>query len=58
MINYHYYRLLTVVPLFAIGAVIASMITSTQFATAEHFESLFNGRDLEGGQPKMGPSQA
>jgi len=55
MSNYHPSRLLTIVPLFAMGAVIASMIASTQFASAEHFESLFNGRDLEGweGDPSL-----
>jgi len=42
------YRLLTIARLFAIGTVIALMVTLTQFAYAEHFESLFNGRDLAG----------
>jgi len=49
--NYNYFRLLTMVPLFAMG----TMIALTQVANAEHFESLFNGRDLEGweGDPSI-----
>ncbi len=45
------YRLLTIVSLFAI----AQMAASTEFAQAQHFESLFNGRDLQGwdGDPSI-----
>jgi len=49
--NHNFYRLLTIFPLLAIGLV----TTSGRFAEAQVFESLHNGRDLEGwdGDPNI-----
>jgi len=51
MINHNYYRLLTILSLIAIGFV----TTSDRIACAEGFESIHNGRDLEGwdGDPSI-----
>jgi len=49
--NHHFYRLLTIFPLIAIGLV----ATSNRRVEAQVFESLHNGRDLEGwdGDPSI-----